>query len=64
MPAKRVVLFDIGILATSTRLRGIGRYVSELGRGLVALQKEWGDLEIVFLESLGARGRVVSIRWA
>jgi alpha-1,3-rhamnosyl/mannosyltransferase len=51
-------LFDIGILATSTRLRGIGRYVSELARGLVALKKEWGDLEIVFLAGLGPSGKV------
>jgi glycosyltransferase involved in cell wall biosynthesis len=58
MPEKRVVLFDLGILSTGTRQRGIGRYVSELARGLVALQPEWGDLEIVFLERLGLGGRV------
>lgn len=58
MPQKRVVLLDIGILATGTRLRGIGRYVSELARGLVAIQREWDDLEIVFLERLGLDGSV------
>jgi glycosyltransferase involved in cell wall biosynthesis len=58
MPEKRVVLYDLGILATSTRGRGIGRYVSELARGLVALQHEWGELEIVFLERIGRGGRI------
>jgi glycosyltransferase involved in cell wall biosynthesis len=58
MPEKRVVLFDLGILSTSTRERGIGRYVSELARGLVALQSEWGELEIVFLERIGLDGRI------
>jgi glycosyltransferase involved in cell wall biosynthesis len=58
MPAKRVVLFDLGILSTSTRGRGVGRYVSELARGLVALKREWGDLEIVFLERIERGGRV------
>jgi glycosyltransferase involved in cell wall biosynthesis len=58
MPEKRVVLCDLGILSTGTRLRGIGRYVSELARGLVALQPEWGDLEIVFLERIGRGGRI------
>jgi glycosyltransferase involved in cell wall biosynthesis len=58
MPIKRVVLFDLGILATSTRVRGVGRYVSELARGLVALQPEWGELEIVFLERVGRSGRI------
>src|SRR5687767_10927883 len=58
MPAKRVVLFDVSILATNTRLRGIGRYVSELARGLVALRDEWGDLEVVFLTGLAASGKV------
>ena len=54
----RRVLFDLGVLATGTRLRGIGRYVSELARGLAAIQKEWGELEIVFLQRLGWDGRV------
>jgi glycosyltransferase involved in cell wall biosynthesis len=54
----RRVLLDLGILATGTRLRGIGRYVSELARGLVAIEQEWGDLEIVFLQHLGWSGRV------
>jgi glycosyltransferase involved in cell wall biosynthesis len=58
MSEKRVVLFDIGVLATGTRLRGIGRYVSELGRGLVALQQEWEGIQIVFLEGLGFDGTV------
>jgi glycosyltransferase involved in cell wall biosynthesis len=58
----RTVLFDLGILATSTRERGIGRYVSELARGLVAIQDEWGDLEVVFLERLGSSGQVVVSR--
>jgi glycosyltransferase involved in cell wall biosynthesis len=62
MPDKRVVLYDIGILATSSRLRGIGRYVSELARGLVALQKEWQSLQIVFLEGLGFDGSVTLSR--
>ncbi|HKY40373.1 MAG TPA: glycosyltransferase family 1 protein [Polyangiaceae bacterium] len=58
MSEKRVVLFDIGILATATRLRGIGRYVSELGRGLAALKQEWGDIQLVFLEGLSFDGTV------
>jgi glycosyltransferase involved in cell wall biosynthesis len=58
MPEKRVVLFDLGILSTSTRGRGIGRYVSELARGLVALKSEWGELEVVFLERVGVDGRI------
>ncbi|HEY1533587.1 MAG TPA: glycosyltransferase, partial [Polyangiaceae bacterium] len=61
MTARRV-LFDLGILATGTRLRGIGRYVTELARGLVAIEQEWGDLEIVFLQRLGWGGRVVISR--
>jgi glycosyltransferase involved in cell wall biosynthesis len=62
MPGLRVnsrrVLFDLGLLATGTRQRGLGRYVSELARGLVAIQKEWAELEIVFLERLGWDGHV------
>jgi hypothetical protein len=58
MPEKRVVLCDLGILSTGTRTRGVGRYVSELARGLVALRSEWGELEIVFLERIGAQGRI------
>ena len=62
MSEKRVVLLDIGILGTSTRLRGIGRYVGELARGLVAIQREWAELEIVFLERLGLDGCVTFSR--
>ncbi|MEO6601607.1 MAG: hypothetical protein ABIQ16_17155, partial [Polyangiaceae bacterium] len=51
------VLVDLSVLSTSTRVRGIGRYVSELARGLVAVQSEWGELELVFLERLGLDGR-------
>ena len=58
MPKKRVVLLDLGILSTSTRVRGVGRYVSELARGLVALQSEWAELEIVFLERSGPSSRI------
>lgn len=57
MSARRV-LFDLSILATGTRQRGIGRYVSELARGLAAIRSEWGDLEVVFLERLGWDGQV------
>lgn len=56
MPEKRVVLLDISILSTSTRGRGIGRYVSELARGLLSIRHEWGDLTIMFLERLGFDG--------
>jgi glycosyltransferase involved in cell wall biosynthesis len=62
MPEKRVILLDISILATATRLRGIGRYVSELARGLVAIEEQWGELEIVFLERLGLDGSVTVSR--
>ena len=55
---RRSVLLDLGILATHSRQRGLGRYVSELARGLVAIQKEWAELEIVFLERLGWDGHV------
>jgi len=62
MPGLRVsprrVLLDLGILATRTRQRGLGRYVSELARGLVAIQNEWAELEIVFLGRLGWDGQV------
>ncbi|MEO6600027.1 MAG: glycosyltransferase family 1 protein [Polyangiaceae bacterium] len=51
------VLVDLSVLSTSTRVRGIGRYVSELARGLVAVQSAWGELELVFLERLGFDGR-------
>jgi glycosyltransferase involved in cell wall biosynthesis len=57
MNARRV-LFDLGILAAGTRERGIGRYVSELARGLASIQSEWGDLEVVFLERLGWDGQL------
>jgi glycosyltransferase involved in cell wall biosynthesis len=56
------VLVDLSVLSTSTRLRGIGRYVSELTRGLVAVQRDWADLELVFLERLGLDGRVTLSR--
>jgi len=55
---RKRVLLDLSVLSTSTRQRGIGRYVSELARGLVAVQREWGELEVVFLERLGLDGRV------
>ena len=55
---RKRVLLDLSVLSTSTRRRGIGRYVSELARGLVAVQREWGELEVVFLERLGLDGRV------
>ena len=55
---RKRVLLDLSVLSTSTRRRGIGRYVSELARGLVAVQREWGALEVVFLERLGLDGRV------
>ncbi len=55
--ARTRVLFDLGVLSTSTRARGIGRYVSELARGLVAVRSEWQELELLFLERLGLDGR-------
>jgi glycosyltransferase involved in cell wall biosynthesis len=55
---KARVLFDLGILATGTRNHGVGRYVTELARGLVALQAQWDDLEIVFLERVGLDGSI------
>jgi glycosyltransferase involved in cell wall biosynthesis len=56
MPEKRIVLLDISILGTGTRGRGIGRYVRELGRGLVSLRREWSELTIMFLERLELDG--------
>jgi glycosyltransferase involved in cell wall biosynthesis len=60
--ARSHVLVDLSVLSTSMRVRGIGRYVSELARGLVAVQSEWADLELVFLEQLGLGGRVTITR--
>lgn len=56
--SRRRVLVDLSVLTTGTRVRGIGRYVSELARGLSAVHGEWGELELVFLERLGLDGRV------
>ncbi len=56
------VLVDLSVLSTSIRMRGIGRYVSELARGLVAVQREWAELDLVFLERLELDGRVTVTR--
>lgn len=50
------VLFDLSVLRSDSRLRGIGRYASDLGRGLAALAPP--DLEIVALTNVSLGGRV------
>ena len=60
--ARRRVLVDLSVLSTSIRVRGIGRYVTELARGLVAVQRESEDVDLVFLEQLGFGGRVTLSR--
>jgi glycosyltransferase involved in cell wall biosynthesis len=51
------VLFDLTILATDARVRGIGRYVCELARALGRLCDP--SLRIRFLERIGFDGRAV-----
>src|SRR5262245_15321195 len=48
------VLFDLTILETETRLTGIGRYVSELGRALGRAASD--ELSVEFLEHIGWLG--------
>jgi glycosyltransferase involved in cell wall biosynthesis len=55
--ARARVLVDISVLATDACLRGIGRYVSELARGLAAAERDFGALELAFLERVGFDGR-------
>ncbi|HEX9621646.1 MAG TPA: glycosyltransferase family 1 protein [Polyangiaceae bacterium] len=53
------VVYDLSILATGYRFRGIGRYVSELARGLDALEaeREEAGLRLVYLEGFDRLGR-------
>jgi glycosyltransferase involved in cell wall biosynthesis len=56
------VLVDLGILATQTRARGIGRYVAELARGLSAQSGQASDIELHFLEGFAAGGKAIVSR--
>ncbi len=62
VPVRARVLVDLSVLSTGIRMRGIGRYVSELARGLIAVHREWADLELVFLEQLGLAGQLTISR--
>ena len=46
------VLFDLSVLATPARTRGIGRYVADLGRGLAAVTRRSSDFRLLGLEHL------------
>ena len=46
----RTVLFDLTILATETKVRGIGRYLSELARALGKLTAGSSTMRVRFLE--------------
>ncbi len=50
------VLFDLSILNTSARVRGVGRYAADLARQLARLARP-GDVEVLFLEDFDAWGR-------
>ncbi len=50
-------LLDLSVLATDTRTRGIGRYVTDLGRGLSSLARGSDDLRVVGLERLSWSGK-------
>jgi glycosyltransferase involved in cell wall biosynthesis len=51
------VLLDLSILATETRVRGIGRYARELGLGLAALGSH-EPITLRYLERIGYDGSV------
>ncbi len=52
-----VVLVDLSILATDTRVRGIGRYASDLALALRAAIGKRPGVELRFLESIDWNGR-------
>ena len=52
-----VVLFDLSILATRTRVRGIGRYAGDLALGLSQLNLARSGIELRFIESVDWSGR-------
>ena len=49
-PGLRTVLFDLTILATETKVRGIGRYLSELARALDKATARSNALRMCYLE--------------
>ena len=51
------VLLDVSVLGSSSRVRGIGRYVADLARGLAAIGKEQQRVELLALETLPWLGR-------
>ncbi len=50
------VLFDLSILNTSARVRGVGRYAADLARQLAKLASP-SDVEVLFLERFDGWGR-------
>ncbi len=50
-------LLDLSVLTTDTRTRGIGRYISDLGRGLSSLARGSDDLRVLGLERLYWSGK-------
>ena len=52
----RTVLFDLTILGTETKVRGIGRYLSELARALGKATRGSSTMRVQFLERAGWAG--------
>jgi glycosyltransferase involved in cell wall biosynthesis len=50
------VLFDLSVLRSDSRLRGIGRYAGDLGRGLGELASD--GLDIIALTNVSLTGRI------
>jgi glycosyltransferase involved in cell wall biosynthesis len=53
------VLFDLSVLKTRARVRGIGRYVADLARGFVRVRQPHDSMHVLAVEDLGWFGTSV-----